>query len=277
MSIVDAIKKLREQLTGEPGKGASITDAINDLTEGLTGTPGVGASIADALSNLAEHADDISGGSLKVLYDGPFTSTELSQGLYAVGVTMQESVRYDNPPAYIKAVYNGESYMLPLFDKMAMLYGEASEQGIPIFTTYPIALAITGDGPEFDTLMIVTQAAETNTLKASAKIAEGGGGESDYSTCTVTLAGNLYVDKPMFAIPILIERKNGICLESAVNVYQESSEDYTVLLYKGQAVAMNQQTTSSVSGAVTKAYSAGDTWYTYTITGDCTITIGSDK
>ena len=28
MSIVDAIKKLREQLTGEPGKGASITDAI---------------------------------------------------------------------------------------------------------------------------------------------------------------------------------------------------------------------------------------------------------
>lgn len=105
----------------------------------------------------------------------------------------------------------------------------------------------------------------------------GGGGESDYSTCTVTLAGNLYVDKPMFAIPILIERKNGICLESAVNVYQESSEDYTVLLYKGQAVAMNQQTTSSVSGAVTKAYSAGDKWYTYTITGDCTITIGSDK
>lgn len=62
MSIVDAIKKLREQLTGEPGKGASITDAINDLTEGLTGEPGVGASIADALSNLAEHADDISGG-----------------------------------------------------------------------------------------------------------------------------------------------------------------------------------------------------------------------
>lgn len=62
MSIVDAIKKLREQLTGEPGKGASITDAINDLTEGLTGDPGVGASIADALSNLADHADDISGG-----------------------------------------------------------------------------------------------------------------------------------------------------------------------------------------------------------------------
>ena len=271
MSIVDAIKKLREQLTGEPGKGASITDAINDLTEGLTGDPGVGASIADALSNLAEHAEDISGGSLKVLYDGPFTSTELSQGLYAAGVTMQESVRHDNPPAYIKAVYNGESYMLPLFDEMAMLYGEASEQGIPIFTTYPIALAISGDGPEFDTLMIVTQAAETNTLKASAKIAEGGGGTSDFTVATVTITSGNNIPAGRAYMPNIA----GDQCVSAEAYYTGGgvTTSFSVPLYKGRA-AVDFNTKNYTSGNITFTGSATkNTTWKYSITGDCQFSV----
>lgn len=211
------------------------------------------------------------GPTLTTLYDGDYESMP-GPGFALCTLTMDTTI--ETEPAELSVIYGGAEYTLPKIEGIAG-YGEMNGK-TPSFENYPVAINLTGD-VGYDTILLFTEQAESGSIIVSADLGGGGGGESDYSTCTVTLAGNLYVDKPMFAIPILIERKNGICLESAVNVYQESSEDYTVLLYKGQAVAMNQQTTSSVSGAVTKAYSAGDNWYTYTITGDCTITIGSDK
>ena len=119
------------------------------------------------------------GSSETVLYHGSFTTEQLQPGFYAGAVTMYETIPFNNPPVYIKAEYNGEEYSLPLADNMSFIYGEVNA-GVPLFTTFPIALALTGEGDEADTLMIVTQAAETNTIKASAKISSGGGGATFY-------------------------------------------------------------------------------------------------
>ena len=133
------------------------------------------------------------GSSETVLYQGSFTTTQLKPGFYAGPVTMYETIPYNNPPVYIKAEYNGEEYSLPLADNMNMIYGEVNA-GVPVFTTFPITLVLAGEGDGADTLMIVTQAAETNTIKVSAKISSGGGSVS-LESLDVTANGDYYADE----------------------------------------------------------------------------------
>ena len=133
------------------------------------------------------------GSSETLLYQGSFTSEQLQPGLYAGSVTMYETIPFNNPPVYIKAKYNGEEYSLPLADNMSLIYGEVNA-GLPVFTTFPIALALAGEGDGADTLMIVTQAAETNTIKVSAKIS-GGGGSVLLESLDVTENGDYYADE----------------------------------------------------------------------------------
>ena len=226
------------------------------------------------------------GSSIVVLYDGSIETTLDGNFAYSEDTAVQNEFAVDfesDPPNFpdLTIIFEGVTY-----DSVPFVVGNGygapwdDDNSTYDFTDYPfnVYLSSISEAGLVETFSISTATAGEYDIEISGiPNGSGGGGESDYSTCTVTLAGGLYINNPMFALPILIEGKDGIGLESAVNVPPESSEDYTVVLYKGQAIAMNKETTSSVSGDVTKAYSAGDMWYTYTITGDCTITIGSNK
>ena len=196
------IKKLREKLTGQPGKGASIVDAINDLTEGLTGEPGKGASIADAISNLAEHSDDISinGGSssLTVIYDGDIT-TEEHDGQYGGQVTPGTPIPYDfdapreGLPEAITVVFNGTTYSDVPWDADYTQYGSSD------FSEYPFVIGLFSQSEEvYDTMWLMTASAGTFAVKVSADIRGGGGSESPFKPCevTVTIKTNGYLAIP---------------------------------------------------------------------------------
>lgn len=152
MSIFEAIKKLREKLTGQPGKGASIVDAINDLTEGLTGEPGKGASIADAISNLAEHSDDISingGGdkpaTITTLFDGTLTTTDEGYGAYGQA-SFEVMIPYDQSdekygyPDYISVLYDGVEYADIPYDSNNYGYGASWKDNGYDFSVYPFLI-----------------------------------------------------------------------------------------------------------------------------------------
>lgn len=178
MSIFEAIKKLREKLTGQPGKGASITEAINDLTEGLTGETGVGASIADAISNLAEHSDDISiggggggGETLTVLYEGDVTLA-LQYGAYSSeNISVQPM---DNLPDTINVVWNGVEYSDIAHDNDYYYYGASYDGEAFDFSEYPFAVLIFELDRPNDTMLIYGEQEATVDVTVSAFI-EGGG------------------------------------------------------------------------------------------------------
>lgn len=228
MSIFEAIKKLRERLTGQPGKGASITEAINDLTEGLTGAPGVGASIADAIDNLAEHADDISiggggsGSSLTVIYDGDIVAEEFD-GRYGGQVTPDTPFPYDHDatregcPETITVVFNGTTYSDVPWDEDLMGYGSGN------FSDYPFVIGFYSQSEEvYDNLWMMTTSAGTFSVKVSADVEEGGSG-SPFKPCnvTVTILTNGYL-----AIPYVTNFGNLDC--GVISTFTSSGMDMVV-------------------------------------------------
>ena len=199
MSIFEAIKKLREKLTGQPGKGASIVEAINDLTEGLTGDPGKGASIADAISNLAEHSDDISiggggGGESEitptVLYTGDVTLS-LQYGAYSSGNISVQSM--DELPETITVVWNGVEYSDIAYDTDYYYYGASYDGEAFDFSEYPFAVTIFELDYPNDTMMIYGEDEGTFNVTVSAIIS---GGESVVmDSLSVTENGSYYPDE----------------------------------------------------------------------------------
>lgn len=287
MSIFEAIKKLREKLTGQPGKGASITEAINDLTEGLTGEPGVGASIADAIDNLAEHADDISigggGSSTVVVYDGSVETALDGNYAYSADTDVQNEFAFDfstDPPTFpdLTIVFEGVTYEVQ--------YGSGNGWGAPWdddnntydftdypFNVYPADISESGIWEQFN---ISTATAGEYDIKISGIPNGSGGGESDYSTCTVTLVVEVSPDTTcpqLFIVPHLYND----AMETYIPYTSSTSYELETVLYKGGVYAYTfDKVRRTVSGNATIGSYDG-TGYPITIFGDCTITIGGDK
>ena len=106
-----------------------------------------------------------------------------------------------------------------------------------------------------------------NTLLGE-QLAEGGGGggSSDFSTATLTLNNPT---EQFFSAPFIAFTSAGAPFDFIVsNGGSVSSGDYTIALYKGNAMAIIPLGNIETSGAIE---SLGDSQYH--ITGDCTITI----
>lgn len=194
MSIFEAIKKLREKLTGQPGKGASITEAINDLTEGLTGEPGVGASIADAIDNLAEHADDISigggGETPTVLYEGDVTLT-LQYGAYSSDDISVQSMQ--SLPDTIDVIWNGVEYLNIAHDNDYYYFGASYDGEAFDFSEYPFAVAIFEVDHPYDTMVIYGE--EEGTFGTTISALLDSGGSITTTSLYVTANGDYFADE----------------------------------------------------------------------------------
>lgn len=97
---------------------------------------------------------------------------------------------------------------------------------------------------------------------------EGGGGESDFSTATLTVNGN-FTQSDLFMVPVIEKDPNNE--DIAFPQLQSGNNTYTVILYKGRSTLMftgSQSHTITVSGNIETAATG-----VYIITGDCTITI----
>lgn len=92
-----------------------------------------------------------------------------------------------------------------------------------------------------------------------------GGGESDFSTATLTIIGTLLETGQNYLPTLLIDPNYG--LAGAYGSTNGLSSPFTVILYKGKAYADLPQ------GTTTGGIVWNDDIEMYEITGDCTLTI----
>ena len=108
-----------------------------------------------------------------------------------------------------------------------------------------------------------------DNLLATAMMGEsgggGGGGSSDFSTATVTVVGRDDVNLNFSSIGI---GPDGETIGATDWVDYYSTGQGVVVLYRGVAYGWVDAEPTSISGAI--EYDAET--YTYTITGDCTVT-----
>lgn len=102
-----------------------------------------------------------------VLYDGSF-HTVIEQGvpLPITSLPMSEIVPSTKIPDSLKVVYNGTTYDIPKVMGIQPLYGEIGEGG-PSFDNYPVALRLTTDLDQYDTVEIITSSETEGTIKVS--------------------------------------------------------------------------------------------------------------
>ena len=106
------------------------------------------------------------------------------------------------------------------------------------------------------------------SVKINGEEAGGGGGDSDFSTATLTVNGN-FTQSDLFMVSVIEKDPNNE--DIAFPQLQNGNSTYTVILYKGRSALMfmgSQSRTITVSGNI-ETVGTG----VYIITGDCTITI----
>ena len=208
------------------------------------------------------------GGDTKtVIYDGDITTTEFD-GQFGGEVTPDTPFPYDSDapregcPETITVVFNGTTYSDVPWDADYMQYGSSD------FSEYPFVIGFYSESEEvYDHLWMMTASAGTYSVKVSADVS-GGGGSSNYSTCTLTV-NNTSSKAVVFAIAHISGDMSG---SESAGRWDETQ--ITAVLYHGSATfGMYQfdnltQEISSVSGDIEFNGSTE-----FTITGDGTITV----
>lgn len=201
------------------------------------------------------------GSSETVLYDGAYTTVELSPGFYGVPLLMYESVP-EPLPTYIKAVYSGETIMLPLASEDNATYGEVDGEGAPIFDNYPIAIALSGDGDYATMMILVTQTAETGSFKASAVL---NGGSVSLESLDVTENGDYYADEGMgwdevhvAVVPSVTMGNLKLTNQTGVTLYAESFSVTDSVLVSGtsEPIIISNNSTKNVAVPLASATTA---------------------
>lgn len=166
----------------------------------------------------------------------------------------------------IKVVYNNNVYILNKQTQGEIYYYGATigegPQDID-FSVYPFVIVHIDDS----NVSLYTQSPGPQDLTIF-ELQSGGGGESDFSTATLTVNGN-FTQSDLFMVPVIEKDPNNE--DIAFPQLKSGNSTYTVILYKGRSTLMfmgSQSRTITVSGNIETAATG-----VYIITGDCTITI----
>ena len=221
-------------------------------------------SIDGVITGIKVNGEDYSGSEWQNIFDNTITAVLDSDGFYTtnIGVVIEADS--------IRVTFDGLEYICPkrsISEISTNYYGaptplETGEENYD-WSVFPFSIATGTDG---ESMIIATQTAGTHTLKIDTP--QSGGGESDFSTATMTVNGN-FTQSDLFLAPVIEKDPNDE--DIAFPQLQSGNSTYSVILYKGRSTLMfmgSQSRTITVSGNIETAAEG-----VYIITGDCTITI----
>ena len=212
------------------------------------------------------------GSTLTTLYEN--ASVEMVEdggGVYENDEQMDLSCPLLELPGEIIVTFNGTTYTMEKQNENGdEWYGAPWFDELPDFTEYPLGIYILGDD-QYDYMNIYTEA-ETVAIKVEM---DPNADPNSYTTCTVSVTGDITISSNILSVPYI----DNSLLKTIVIAESGQTNEYEVVLCNGSVVGFTKNTTADVklTGDATKSYDGSLAGTFITITGDCSITIGSNK
>jgi hypothetical protein len=143
----------------------------------------------------------------------------------------------------IKVTFNDEVFTVnKQSDGFGDYYGEADENGSPIFDTYPFLIASSKFGA-----VLLTSEVGTYSLKIEEPTQSGGSEDSEFSVANVVVKIPEFSN---FTLTLPVIKDNAITVETQMRTDMPMTYNYSVPLYKGTTIVSNEGV-ESVSGNIT--------------------------